>query len=484
MSLGPKLLRTYIAAGFALVLSPAALASDSEDERHRLFVLTDIEADPDDTQSLIRLLLYSNEIDIEGLVATTSVWKRTSVAPDSIRAIIELYGEVLPNLRLHDSGYPDETALAALVSQGQPKYGMTGVGERMDSPGSDALVEAIVRDDDRPLWINAWGGANTLAQALYRLRETRSPEDLRRLTRKLWVYAISDQDDAGPWIRANFPEVNYIVSPGGNYGRATWGGINHVIDGIDNATISNRWLAENIQQGHGPLGAAYPDVAWGVEGDTPAFLALIPNGLGMPERPDWGGWGGRYTLYTPEPLSDDPVNAVAGVIFDRETRPIWTNAEDAFGPTQRPDHGRSIRPGEPVETSARATLWRWRDAFQNDFAARMDWTVKPYPEANHPPSVRLQEPTSITVRSGQGFRLSARGTSDPDGDSLSYYWFHYPEAGTYRGEVSLGAENADGIWITAPEVTRRETLHIVLAVTDKGSPPLTRYARVVVTVEP
>jgi hypothetical protein len=328
------------------------------------------------------------------------------------------------------------------------------------------------------------GGISTLAQALYRLRESRAPEEVARLTRKLWVYAISDQDDAGPWIRREFPEVNYIVTPGGDYGSATWGGINHVVEGIDNATISNRWLAENIQQDHGALGAAYPDVAWGVEGDTPAFLALIPNGLSEPGNPAWGGWGGRYHLYVPAPMSDKSNNAVAGVIFDPETRPIWTNAEDAYGPPQQPEYGRSIRPGEVVETSARATLWRWRDAFQNDFAARMDWTVTPYGEANHPPVVRLQGADAITVRSGQGFGLSARGTSDPDGDSLTYYWFHYPEPGSWRGDLSMGAENADGVWITAPEVKQRETLHIILAVTDKGSPPLTRYERVVVTVEP
>jgi hypothetical protein len=469
---------------FTSFATAQSASSAEEAEKSRLFVLTDIEADPDDTQSLIRLLLYSNEIDIEGLVATTSVHMRHSVAPESIRAIIRTYGEALPNLRLHDAEFPSEEALVALVSEGQPRFGMTGVGPDMDSPGSDALVEAILREDDRPLWVNAWGGANTLAQALYRLRATRSPEEVTRLSRKLWVYAISDQDDAGPWIRREFPHVNYIVSPGGDYGRATWGGINHVIGGIDNTTISNSWLAMNIQQGHGPLGAAYPDVAWSVEGDTPAFLALIPNGLNVQENPAWGGWGGRYELYIPEPLSDNPGNAVAGVIPDPETRPIWTNAADAYGPPQRPEFGRSIRNGEVVETSARATIWRWRDAFQNDFAARMDWTVMLPGDANHPPVVRLQGPNAIAVRSGEGFQLSARGTGDPDGDSLTYYWFHYPEAGSWRGDLSLGAENTDRIWITAPQVAERETIHIILAVTDRGSPPLTRYERIIVTVEP
>ncbi len=469
-----------LVGGAFLAWTPA----EAQEGRHRLFVLTDIEADPDDTQSLIRLLLYSNEIELEGLVATTSVWKRSNPEPEAIRAVIEIYDQILLNLRRHDPAYPDASELQALVREGQGGYGMASVGEGTETSGSQALVRAIEREDVRPLWINAWGGVNTLAQALFTLREARSPEEMARLVSKLRVYTISDQDDAGPWLRANFPELFYIVSPGGNYGQATWIGINSVIEGIDNSTISNRWLADNIQQDHGPLGAAYPDVAWGMEGDTPAYLALIPNGLSVPDRPDWGGWGGRYALYTPPPLGEDPANAVAGIIFNPETRPIWTNAQDSYGPPQRPEFGRSIRPGEAVETSARASLWRWRDAFQNDFAARMDWTFLSPAEANHPPVIKLQGGSEITVSSGEGFGINARGTVDPDGDSLTYYWFHYPEPGTWQGEVALGAENSDRIWIIAPEVDQREEFHMILAVTDKGDPPLTRYARVIVTVEP
>src|SRR5581483_2214916 len=115
---------------------------------------------------------------------------------------------------------------------------------------------------------------NTLAQALYKLRATKSPAETDRLVAKLRVYTISDQDDAGHWIRKNFPKLFYIVTPGGDYSSATWTGINTFITGIDNTTISNHWLAEHIQQHHGPMGAAYPDIAYAMEGDTPSFLAL------------------------------------------------------------------------------------------------------------------------------------------------------------------------------------------------------------------
>ena len=72
--------------------------AETSQSNQRLIVLTDIEADPDDTQSLVRLLLYSNSIDVEGLIATTSVWQKTRVAPESIRRVIGAYGEVQPEV--------------------------------------------------------------------------------------------------------------------------------------------------------------------------------------------------------------------------------------------------------------------------------------------------------------------------------------------------------------------------------------------------
>lgn len=451
----------------------------------RVIVLTDIEADPDDTQSLVRLLLYSNEIDIEGLVATTSTHKRSSVAPASIRAVIDAYAKVHSNLLLHDARYPAPSRLRARVTEGRAAYGMQGVGPGLDSPGSEWIIRCLDAADERSLWISVWGGANTLAQALYKLRETRSPEVLARLVAKLRVYTISDQDDSGPWIRRNFPGLFYIVSPGGDYSAATWQGINLVVPGIDNTTISNRWIAQHIQQGHGPLGAAYPDVAWGVEGDTPSWLMLIPNGLNDPEHPEWGGWGGRYELYTPEIQVTNPRTFIGGVAIPQESRPIWSNATDEYFAPQFPEHGRATRMGEQPMKDFKVTLWRWRDDFQNDFAARMDWTTKPFAAANHPPRAVLDHADEIVVRSGEAFGMSAKASSDPDGDSLSFFWFHYPEAGANPARVKIeGAENQTGLWLRAPEVEKPETLHFIVRVSDKGSPPLARYQRVRVTVTP
>lgn len=452
-------------------------------DKPRLIVLTDIGGEPDDSESMVRLMLYSSQIDIEGLVATTSVWMKEQTHPEAIRQVVEAYGKVRPNLLLHEAGFPAATTLFGKIVSGQPGYGVGAIGKGKESEGSRLIVRALEADDERPLWVTAWGGINTLAQALVTLTETKSPSEVKRLVSKLRVHAISDQDDAGGWLRRQFPELFYIVSPGG-YGNATWTAINSFIDGIDNTSIGNQWLAQHIQQAHGPLGAAYPDVGWGMEGDTPSFLGLIPNGLNVPDRPDFGGWGGRYELYTPS-IAGLGDNVEGGVPILTETRPIWSNAVDAYTPWQTPDYGRALKPGTRTFKDFRATLWRWRDEFQNDFAARMDWTVKPYSGANHPPQPKLANADKMTVYSGDVFNLSAAGTTDPDGDSLTYLWFHYPEAGTWKTPIPPeGAEDVFHVAFKAPVVARPETAHFILKVTDKGAPPLTRYKRVIVTILP
>jgi hypothetical protein len=149
------------------------------------------------------------------------------------------------------------------------------------------------------------------------------------------------------------------------------------------------------------------------------------------------------------------------------------------------EYGRAVKPDKKTFQDNKVTLWRWRDDFQNDFAARMTWCTKSYKEANHPPIVVLSQPDAITVKSGEGFGLDANGTFDSDGDSLSFLWFNYPEAGTYKKPIKIAsAENTRGVYVIAPEVEKAETAHFILKVTDKGEPPLTRYKRVIVTILP
>jgi hypothetical protein len=453
-------------------------------QKNRIIILTDIENEPDDTESMVRLLLYSNVIDIKGLIATTSTHMKNQVHPESIQRVIRAYGKVKANLAKHEAGYPDAERLLRLVKQGIPEYGMKGIGEGKDSQGSEWIIKVLEDRDERPLWVSVWGGENTLAQALYKIRKTKSETDARRLIARLRVYTISDQDDTGIWMRNNFPDLFYIVSPGG-YGGSTWGAINQVTAEFNNEVICNEWLAKNIQQGHGALGAVYPDVAYGMEGDTPSWLNLIPNGLNVQEHPDWGGWGGRYELYKPELADMDAKGFTGGVPVEPETRAIWTNAADSAAPLIHNDYGRAMQVDTSSLSGNRVTIWRWREDFQNDFAARMDWCVKPYKEANHPPVPVLAHPEEMTVKSGEGFTLDGWGSTDPDGDNLSFVWFHYPEAGRQKERIRIGsAENTSRLHLTAPEVKGKETVHFILKVTDKGTPPLSRYKRVIVSIVP
>jgi hypothetical protein len=468
----PRFLPILFAAALSLSSLPAA-------GKPRVIVLTDIENEPDDTESMVRFLTYTNHWDVEALVATTSVHQKDKTAGWRIREIVGAYGKVRDNLLKHEPGYPETDRLLSIVKEGRPAYGMTAVGPGKDSPGSDTIIQLTDRDDPRPVWVLVWGGPNCLAQALWKVRATRSPADVEKFVSKIRVYTISDQDDSGPWIRKTFPNLFYIASPGvhsgGAYHHATWSGISGDrfhgrFGGADFSIVDNPWLEKHIRS-KGPLGAQYPAAKFLMEGDSPSFLYLIDNGLGSPERPDWGSWGGRYEFYTPRTRK---------WFQEPETRPLWTDAEDEVLGVDGNWH-----------TTNKATIWRWRQAYQNDFAARMDWTVKPYAEANHPPVAKLEHPAQLSAKSGERISLSARGSTDPDGNPLSYEWIHYGEPGslalsTSRTGAPLEIKDANQVnaWFLAPKVNKPETLHVILSVTDRGGPPLTRYQRVIVTIHP
>jgi len=487
------------AAGIAWLIAgraaAAPLPADHVDDfagRPRLVVLSDIGNEPDDQMSFVRLMLYSNEIDLEGLIATTSTWLRTTTNPQTMREIEDAYGKVRPNLLRNARGWPTAAALKALTKSGQIGFGMAATGEGKDSEGARQLIAAADRADPRPLWVSVWGGANTLAQALIDVRATRTPEEVAKFVAKLRVYTISDQDDAGLWIRKEFPDLFYIVSPspqgGDDYSAATWTGISgdildHSMLGADTSIVNDKWLDANIRKG--PLGKHYPHVAYIMEGDTPSFLGLIGNGLDSWRNPSWGGWGGRYFYRAPK----------------GEKHSVWTQGGDMFSRVTSQDEvtgsdGRSY-------LSDQATIWRWREAYQHDFAARMDWTMKPYREANHNPLVVLNakagsDPLVIDAVVGQPVTLDAAGTRDPDRQAVTYHWFHYAEAGAGTG-VGLAAVKIEGD--DAPKATVTPTAlcnpvwslehsscraigvaHIILAVTDSGTPSLTSYRRVILTV--
>lgn len=443
-----------------LAVSLALLgAAEPPADRPRLVILTDIGGDPDDQQSLVRLLTYANEFEVEGLVASASgtpgELKADVVKPELIRDTIRAYGQVRDNLLLHQPGYPSAAELLARVKAGNPKRGVAQLGT--DSEGADWLRAVVDRPDPRPVNVAIWGGSTELAQALWRVRRDRGEGGLAAFVARLRVYAVTHQDDTGPWIVENFPDLFYVLGrqPEGRDKRESV--FRGMYLGGDEALTSRDWLDRHVRQNHGPLGALYPPKTWTApnphaalkEGDTPSWFYFLPNGLGDPAHPEWGGWGGRFR-HAGRGLYRDAADTVNGV------------------------------------TDARASVWRWRPAFQAEFQARMDWCVRPRGGANHPPRAGYRGDTSrqvvsLSARPGEVVRLDAAGSTDPDGNGLSYRWSVYPEAGTYRGAVAVDAGTAREASLRLPADAAGKTVHVILEVTDEGSPALTSYRRVIVS---
>jgi len=463
-----KSLGTIVVALATLVSGVSAQAQAAPDStRPRLIVLTDIGTEPDDIESMVRLLTYANEIDIEGLIAATSRHLRNKVHPELIEERVAAYGAVLPNLRVHDPRYPDAAALKAKIRAWRPEYGMAGVGRGKGNAASQLIIDAVDKADKRPVWVSVWGGAAPLAQALWTVQHSRKPAEVARFVSRLRVYTISDQDDSGPWARATFPQLFWVSSIHGftNYPLAAWTGISTPLPGSDPAPVSRPWLRKNIQRG--PLGSLYPLPMFIMEGDTPSFLNLIDNGLSSPERPDWGGWGGRW-----EKPSQDYG--------------LWADAIDNVTGIDGKTYGDN-----------KATVWRWRPAFQNDFAARIAWSVTAkYADANHAPDLVVNgqsgsAPVTIEACPGEAVTLSAAGSSDPDGQALTYRWWRYGDIGGFYSPPFdlVGADGPEATVTVKPwvqhyefELAAHQRFHLILEARDSGAPALTRYRRVLLDI--
>jgi hypothetical protein len=218
------------------------------------------------------------------------------------------------------------------------------------------------------------------------------------------------------------------------------------------------------------------------EGDSPTFLYLIQNGLDQPDHPEWGSWGGRYTLCD--------LSLAGRHYHDSVDRVIGMDGKKYC--------------------SNHATIWRWRDEYQNDFAARMQWTLDgEFKTANHAPVAILNgtegpSPLVLEVEAGEELTLDTGGTYDPDGDALTFKWFQYKDVSATQWwvdaevmDVEFKKQDNDGrvvkVRLPPPEkcavdmssrkpIKRGQVLHFVLEVKDDGVPSLTTYRRVVVHI--
>ncbi len=453
-----------------VLLLPLTLlaASPADSLKPRIIVLTDIspnDVEPDDMESMIRLFVHADLFEIEGLVATTG-WSSSGGNADWIRLIhdaIDAYEEDLPNLRKRSDqnqfmedeseqkiGYwPSPDYLRSRAVVGSQVRGMEHIDEDNNSPGSDLIIEMADKDDDRPVWVLVWGGANTLAQSIWEVQQERSDQQLKQFLDKIRTYTITDQDrsykDGTPydisshqWMRRVFKEDLFFI-----WDECAWK--------FQNGTGKENWnqYATHIQD-HGTLGSIYPKYKYGVEGDTPSFLYVLPNGLNNPEHPGWGSWGGYFEW---------------AVGPDEETY-AYTNHGDM-----------------QAYSTCKEQLEHFYPATFNNFAARMDWAQDG--TGNRNPVLVVNgnwglNNIELSPEPGSSVTLDASGTSDPDGDKLTYSWWVLSAAGTYNGEVSLSGQNSKQVTVQVPSDAAGKSFHVILEVTDDGTHNLTSYRRIII----
>jgi hypothetical protein len=435
----------FIACCWILCVSPVVWSA----ERVRLLIETDAGGDPDDEQSLVRFLLYSNEWDVEGIICNRAVARdgenlnveRTGLGIG--RQLIKAYGQCYPKLVQHDPRYPHPDELLR----------RTVAGYANTDDGVQRIISAVDREDSRPLWYSDWGSDRgsdvNMSRALDRVLKERGSEGYAKFKNRLRLTSYDQFGEHTTKVAPPFPLwVNTFQPP--LEGKRWY----HRFSALT-ATAGGFNLQQDVLTGHGPLGALYPTNTTHVqkEGDTPTFLYLVPTGMNDPEQPTWGSWAGRYGRH-PE---------------YQQFNYYWANQADTWNGSTHRDN----------------TLLRWAAHLQNDFKCRMDWCVKDRAEANHPPIVKINGDWKRSVKGGEQVTLDASPSSDPDNHGLNFEWVYYPEPGTYRGSAPPieNPKKAQAV-VTAPMVNNAETVHFILMVTDNGSPPLTRYQRVILTINP
>ena len=459
-----------------LLLCAGCVTMAKADTSAKTRVIVTSDGEIDDECSMVRFLLYANEWDIEGIITSSSQyhWQGHKWAGDEwINPYLDAYEKVYPNLVKHDKDYPSPAYLRERTVLGNVK----AEGEMdEETPGSNLIVKVLLDEtDNRPVWIQAWGGTNTIARALKTIEE-KYPEKMDYVAGKLRFFFIWEQDSTyQSYIRPHWGKYNILTIISDQFITYFYHWKKY-LPAEQQQFLVGKWMNANVIHNHGPLCSLYKAHENGdfrSEGDSPAYFHVIPTGLRNEEHPDWGGWGGRYVKVRKNTWLD-PVEE-EGYVYP-EGRWYTSNA---WGRTRL----KKNIPNDQMLIDYLRPTWHWIEPLQNDFAARADWCVKPYDEANHAPVVVVAH-DNMNVASGKTVKLSAKGTKDPDGDKLTYKWWQYREAGSYPGDITFSSNGGMKSSFVVPEDAKKgETIHVICEVTDDGMPALTRYARVIITVK-
>jgi hypothetical protein len=492
----------------------------SQDVKPRIIITADPELD--DNNSLIRLILYSSDFNIEGLIYTSSQfhWNgdgkgthwyvpgreydrfgiggpyeswRWHSGEKFIHNIVDAYEKVYPNLQIHHKGYPLPAVLRSKIRYGNVKFD-GDVSE--DTPGSNLIKSLILDNKPGKLFITAWGGHSTIARALIAIKnQYEFTEDWDRIYKKISSKVVllpsGDQDDTYTLhIKPYWPHIEYRqFSKGPNYGY----GAQIRADSSNQPYLTPQWMTENIT-GQGALGALYRvwgdgkqmvvgDVvdyfgksgytddelrkmgykvwmpvqqkgSWLGEGDNHTWMNMPDNGLRAYEKGTYGGWG--------------------GVSSSQNTEIIYLSVDSSDqAMAERMNNANSIRTDFP-------------DFFpeaQNDFAARMKWSVtNSYKKANHAPKVNISGPLILLASPGQNIKIHG-SAADPDHDNLNYKWWQFM-VGTVNFPVEIKDKNSNTAEFQIPaQAKSNDEFHIILEVKDDGLPVMTSYKRVIIKIK-
>jgi len=374
--------------------------------QNKLIITTDIGQDPDDTQSFIRLLHYANEFEIMGIIANADAnyeHEKPEINTEILYELIEAYSKIENNLRKYDLRYPQAESLKKKVKIGCAGNGTKVpvekyIGTGKDTEGSDWIIK-VVDEESNKVHISVWGGACDLAQALWKVKNQRTATEQNKFIEKLRVYFIGKQDTSNDWVLKNFPDLWVILSYNENdsyesaYRGMFYGGNMEYtsLEWVEKTLLNINALANKYPtkthtggKNKNPYGAMK-------EGDSPSFLYFLENGLNIPEKPEAGGWGGR---------------------FIRKDRNVFVDVSGTY----RYD-----------EQNARESVYRWRVDFQNDFAMRVKWGSSDG-LGNQKPIVRIKgfDENMAIIEVKNKKTLNANPSFDPDGDKLLFEWIPYP----------------------------------------------------------
>jgi hypothetical protein len=518
---------------FTLALLLLALGGTAAAQKPRVVVTTDPELD--DSNSLIRYLLYSTDFRTEGLVYASSQfhWKgdgtgkkwfvpgreytrfglnlcpcdswRWAPGERFIDDAVDIYERAYPNLRMHHSEYPTPALLRSKIRWGNVEFD----GDiSKDTPGSDLIRDLLLDEGPEAVYLLAWGGASTIARALKSIQERYAgtnewPAIRAAVSRKAILSLSGDQDDTYvTYIHPNWPDVRSLPVGGDGVGLG-YGAF--VFASAENAPyFSAEWTGENISS-RGAFGAHYR--VWGdgkqkVPGDRFDYFGL--SGLTatelrakgyvvwLPPRPkgEFLGEGDTFTFLNlvgnglAAHRDETPGGWAGRVAVNRASRVAAPRGVQG-DPTTFEEFMRRLESIGPEGPSTRPSSPQpnFTPAAQNGFAARMTWSTTPtYAGANHEPLVTIRGTSRVSARPGETVRVEAT-VSDPDRNALAVRWWRWKDVDTYPGDVSISDPTASVTRMRVPsDAMPGQTIQLVVEAVDNGTPALISYQRVVVSV--